>query len=276
MKDIVIFGAGVKGRLALLDYKYRVAFFLDNNKDLYGNKIDGVEIKGWDELLANKDKYKVIIAAKSYETMEQQLIRNNITNYEIYLSSNNAYYSTSKLVFNPYIDNTQRNLSENEWNKLRQHDLAIDAMNKKTDELYNNPQLFDHVEIETVNRCNGNCSFCPVSKNRDPRVYAEMSSKLFKSIINQLSDLNFSGKLALYCNNEPFLDSDIINKHKYAREKLPNARMHLFTNGTLLTLNKFIDIMKYLDELVIDNYHQDLKLIKPCQDIVDYCKKIPS
>ena len=84
--------------------------------------------------------------------------------------------------------------------------------------------------------------------------------------------MNYSGKLALFSNNEPFLDQDIIKKHRYAREKLPFARMHLFTNGTLLTIEKFAQIVGYLDELVIDNYQQELHLIKPCQEIVEYCE----
>ena len=54
---------------------------------------------------------------------------------------------------------------------------------------------------------------------------------------------------------------------------LPNARMHLFTNGTLLTLDKFIELIKYLDELIIDNYQQDLRLHKNSQRIADYCNE---
>ena len=53
-----------------------------------------------------------------------------------------------------------------------------------------------------------------------------MSQDLFESIIQQLADIDYSGKLALFSNNEPFLDKDILAKHKHARDKLPNARMH--------------------------------------------------
>lgn len=135
--------------------------------------------------------------------------------------------------------------------------------------------MFDHVEIETVNRCNGTCDFCPVNKNRDTREYKVMTKELYEKIIQQLSDINYDGKLALFSNNEPFLDDEILSRHKYARERLPNARMHLFTNGTLLTIERFQEIMLYLDELIIDNYQQDLKLIKPCQEIVEYCERHP-
>ena len=29
--------------------------------------------------------------------------------------------------------------------------------------------IFQTIEIETINRCNGKCSFCPVNRNIDPR-----------------------------------------------------------------------------------------------------------
>ena len=102
-----------------------------------------------------------------------------------------------------------------------------------------------------------------------------MSQELFEKIIDELAELDYSGKLALFSNNEPFLDEKIIDRHRYARAKLPNARLHLFTNGTLLTLEKFIEIVDLLDELIIDNYQQELRLIKPCQIIAEYCKEHP-
>ncbi len=49
----------------------------------------------------------------------------------------------------------------------------------------------------------------------------------------------------------------------------------MFTNGTLFTLDKFIALADVLDELIIDNYHQELKLIKPCLEIQEYCKTHP-
>jgi radical SAM protein with 4Fe4S-binding SPASM domain len=71
------------------------------------------------------------------------------------------------------------------------------------------------------------------------------------------------------------LDERIVELNKYAREHLPNARIHMFTNGTLFTLQKFKDLIPYLDELIIDNYMQDLKLIKPCREIKEYIEEHP-
>ena len=47
--------------------------------------------------------------------------------------------------------------------------------------------------------------------------------------------------------------------------------MHLFTNGSKLTVNKLVDIIPYLDELIIDNYNKDYRLTPSNQKIYDYC-----
>lgn len=273
-KSIVIFGAGQIGRMALKEYKQQTAFIVDNNKKIQGTTLDGIEIKSVD-CLGQNAPYKVIIASRQQEIMEQQLKQAGISNYEFYLEQPRAYYCTNELVFNPYIDNEQRDVSEAEWNDINKKNLARDTVNKRVEQLQGKEILFDHVEIETVNRCNGNCDFCPVSRKNDTREYKEMPQELFEKIIDELAELNYSGKLALFSNNEPFLDEKIIERHRYARVKLPNARLHLFTNGTLLTLEKFIEIVDLLDELIIDNYQQELHLIKPCQIIAEYSKEHP-
>ena len=127
------------------------------------------------------------------------------------------------------------------------------------------------IEIETVNRCNGICPFCPVNVNQPQRPYAKMSDELFRKIIDELSEMNYSGVVSIYSNNEPFLDERIIDFHKYASEKLPNARFCLYTNGSLLTFEKFIEIMPYLDQLVIDNYNDQKEINSPeLKKIYDY------
>ena len=95
--------------------------------------------------------------------------------------------------------------------------------------------IFELIELETVNRCNSGCSFCPVNKKSDTREYCRMTDELFEKIIGELADLDYSYRLGLYSNNEPFLDEDIIQRVKYAREKLPKAFLEIYTNATLLT-----------------------------------------
>lgn len=132
--------------------------------------------------------------------------------------------------------------------------------------------LFSSIEIETINRCNGTCSFCPINHNVDARRFKRMDDKLFRHIIDQLGAMNYTGRLALHSNNEPFLDTRIIEFAKYAREHAPKAFLYLYTNGTLLTMDKFLNIMQYLDKMVIDNYSDTLTLHPNNKAICDYCR----
>ena len=133
--------------------------------------------------------------------------------------------------------------------------------------------LFSSIELEIINRCNGECPFCPVNKYDDPRKLKKMDEKLFFKIIDELSELGYKGRLALHSNNEPFLDSRIIDFAKYARERLPYAFIYMYTNGTLVTLDKFIKIIPYLNRMVIDNYDDNLKLHENAESINKYCKE---
>ena len=54
------------------------------------------------------------------------------------------------------------------------------------------------------------------------------------------------------------------------RENVSRAQIHMFTNGTLLTVNIFKELIEYLDELIIDNYNQQLNLIPPVREIKTY------
>lgn len=135
--------------------------------------------------------------------------------------------------------------------------------------------LFSSIEIEVINRCNGECPFCPANKYSDPRKMKKMDTALFRKIIDELGALGYSGRLALHSNNEPFLDDRIVEFAKYAREHVPNAYIYMFTNGTLVTLEKFNEIIPCLDKMVIDNYDDELKLHQNAQMIHEICRKNP-
>ena len=99
--------------------------------------------------------------------------------------------------------------------------------------------------------------------NQPQRPYAKMTEELFRKIIDELAEMNYTNGIALFSNNEPFLDERIIDFHRYANEKLPHAVFHLYTNGSLLTFEKFLEIMPYLDKLIIDNYNDEGKINTP-------------
>lgn len=274
----VLFGAGYFGREALKEYgEENVICIWDNDVTKKGKSIDQTRIVLFEEREVIDEEFKVIICTTYYSEVIEQLTSACIDNYEIYHSIiiRKSYYSPKTLVENPYDNSCDRDLSENEWIDKNNGSLKRGAINRKVEQLYKEKHLFHHVEIETVNRCNGVCSFCPVSVKNEQRTYAIMEESVFRNIIDQLAELNYAGRLSIFSNNEPLLDKRIIEFHKYAREKLPNARMHLYTNGTLLNKEGFLQLVNYLDELIVDNYNQELQLIPASKMIVEYAKENP-
>ena len=277
LKDkVVIFGAGDYGRRAFNMYRNRVVCFIDNYQGDTGKNINGIPILSLETYEESKMNEKIIIAIKEFLPVVEQIKQRGITDYEIYWPQKeeiNPFYPKTELIYNGYKYTIEAE-TEEKWNITNQQ-MDKTYYNLYVDDLYakRSSSLFSAIEIETYNRCNGVCSFCPVNVRNDSRIEKKMDELLFKKIIDELEQLNYSGRLALFSNNEPFLDERIIEFHKYARKKVPKARMHLFTNGTLLTLEKFIEIIEYLDELIIDNYNQNLNLIPNVNKIKEYCEE---
>lgn len=271
MQDISIFGSGNLGRRALHEIgKASVNCFIDNDDTKQGDYIDDLPIISLDEWMNKYNKSKIVIAISQFDEVILQLKEKNIGFYEVWVPRYSVFCDTKEIVLNPY-EKRELQLEEKNLN-LEDNKKEISAINRFTDILWKQKPLFNHVEIETYNRCNGGCAFCPVSKKNDTREERFMSFGLFEKIIDELSELNYHGCLALFSNNEPFLDKRIIDFSKIVREKLPYARTHLFTNGTLLDIKKFTEIINYLDELVIDNYSEKLELIPNCKYIKEYCE----
>ena len=131
-------------------------------------------------------------------------------------------------------------------------------------------KLFNKLEIETINRCNNTCEFCPVNCNMDNRPFKIMDDELYKNIINQLARLKYSGAVGLFSNNEPLLDKKIVERCKFAREKLPYAYLYIYTNGILLNLELLCQLLKYLDYIYIDNYNTFKELIPSLKLVQNY------
>lgn len=121
--------------------------------------------------------------------------------------------------------------------------------------------LFNKIEIETINQCNNACAFCPVNKFNDIRNHSLMTMELFKKIIIELEQLAYSDAINLFSNNEPLLDPYLIERLKFTRQHLPNAYIFIFTNGLLLTTQKLMQILPYVNFIHINNYNTTPELL---------------
>lgn len=98
-----------------------------------------------------------------------------------------------------------------------------------------------HVQIETLNYCNASCWFCPVKDLKRKKM--KMSSSTFSKIIDQFT--NYPPEIIYpFLNGEPFLDSRMIEFLQEINEKLPDTKIIIFTNGSLLDESISIQLLK--------------------------------
>ena len=111
------------------------------------------------------------------------------------------------------------------------------------------------VNLETINRCNSTCSFCTANKNAEKRPYKRMDDALFYNIIDQLHDWGYKGHLTLYGNNEPFLDTRIVEFHKYCRDMKLHDNVQEIYDYAKAHPDEFKDVelliqMRYMDAVL--------------------------
>ncbi len=272
-KENILFGAGEYGKKVLRQVgAEKFKYIIDNDAQKQGSFLEGIEIISFNKYLEIADGYQVWIGGNGINRheMERQLKDNKIRDYRFCWF---PFCDHEELVENAYAGRADK--TEDEWNNAVKNSDVQKSIDEYVNIIKKDVPLFTSIEIETINRCNGICSFCPVNKLNDKREKKIMEIGLFKNIIAQLEELNFSGRVALFSNNEPLLDERIVELNQYAREHLPNARIHMFSNGTLFTIQKFIDLIPSLDELILDNYSEELQLIRPCKEIKEYVEAHP-
>ncbi len=271
MKEIAIFGAGKLGHKAIEKYgSDNIVAVIDNDHSRIGTLFEGFTIVSLADFIKNRNgNEQILICAtqKHIEEISKQLTQEGIDDYSAF---HVQLFEDCDLIMNQY-ETFEGGTSEQIWNDGLIKGNAREQVRKFVIENKGDcPPLFHEIEIETINRCNGGCSFCPVNVKNDIRTEKLMDENLFYKIINELKELNYMGRIALFSNNEPLLDDRIVMFSKYVRENLPKAQVHLFTNGTLLSVNLFKELIPYLDELIIDNYNQNLELIPTVKKIKEY------
>jgi MoaA/NifB/PqqE/SkfB family radical SAM enzyme len=135
------------------------------------------------------------------------------------------------------------------------------------------------VAIETTNKCNATCWFCPITEGSkrppsDPqnlvqlgtrkntaveaappedgttfnlmkRPLGHMSDQMFEKIIEDCREFPLR-RIEPYLHGEPFMDRKILERIEHINRRLPRTGVHLFTNGSLLTA-KTVEALRELD-----------------------------
>jgi radical SAM protein with 4Fe4S-binding SPASM domain len=133
-----------------------------------------------------------------------------------------------------------------------------------TKEYSTNIPIFSIIEFNIYGTCNRNCHFCPVS-NSDiyTKKHEGISIDLFNKALDDLVEIDFKGKILFSAFCEPLLHKDLEILIKNGKEKLPNARFEIVSNGDILTNEKLKKIFEAgLDTISISMYDGEYQVEK--------------
>ncbi|MBF0164893.1 MAG: radical SAM/SPASM domain-containing protein [Magnetococcales bacterium] len=146
-----------------------------------------------------------------------------------------------------------------------------------------------YLELRTF--CNNTCPFCIAS--RDPRPDQSMPYELYEKIIQDLVDMQFDGTIHYYQTNDPLVVRDFPRFLAHAKQRLPNVRHYVLTNGlalnvkngraileagcSVLSINVYSDspvlvipknVQRFLDEVLFQIYPRESQSV-PIQETKD-------
>lgn len=98
--------------------------------------------------------------------------------------------------------------------------------------------IFTALDFEINSQCNLECSYCPASF-KNGRGKHLMPVETFKKTIDDLSVIDYSGRISPHFFGEPLLDERLPELMSYVRRKLPKAQIIIHTNGIRLSREKY-------------------------------------
>jgi pyruvate-formate lyase-activating enzyme len=134
------------------------------------------------------------------------------------------------------------------------------------------PKFPKNLTLELTSLCNASCAWCIHNKGLKRKSF--MDFKLFKKIINECKGQDIKN-ICPSMYGEPLIQKDYLKYLRYIRKNLPNVKISLITNSTLLTeeISK-----KLIEENLIDkiNFSIDSFTKNTCQKLkkIDYDKVI--
>jgi len=131
------------------------------------------------------------------------------------------------------------NIANKIFNTIPGVKKSIAEVKRKKLELY--PRI---IQVETTTACNADCVMCPHS--RITRKKGHMDFELYKKIVDDCAEnKKFIKTLYPFLNGELFLTPKWEDYLTYAKKRLPDSEIGVFTNGSLLdteNIDKLIEI----------------------------------
>ncbi len=98
------------------------------------------------------------------------------------------------------------------------------------------------VEIEVFSYCNRVCWFCPNATHDRRSSNHHMKHDTYIKILEDLRSCNYNKRISFSRYNEPLADKSILDRLSEAREYIPNATLHINTNGDYLNRDYLFDL----------------------------------
>jgi cyclic pyranopterin phosphate synthase len=127
-----------------------------------------------------------------------------------------------------------------------------------------------NVEIEVNSRCNRRCWYCPVSILPPPDTPKFMADDVFIRLHDELRRLNYSGRISYHLLSEPLLRKDLPRLVSLSKSALPAAKQVVFTNGDLLTDERYDDLMEVGVDLIVITSHDGVEHERRKNQIVQF------
>jgi radical SAM protein with 4Fe4S-binding SPASM domain len=115
--------------------------------------------------------------------------------------------------------------------------------------------LFKIVEIEINSYCNLACSYCP-NREFERKEKGDMSLEDYNSIIDQLIDLNFKGRISHEFYGEPTLHPNYDEIIEVTKKKLPHCKLELYSNATRLDKDRIEKLFDLGLDIIFVTIHE--------------------
>jgi wyosine [tRNA(Phe)-imidazoG37] synthetase (radical SAM superfamily) len=100
------------------------------------------------------------------------------------------------------------------------------------------------MRFEVTTKCNYNCVICP--REKLTRKKETMSFELFKNLFDKIiAETDQYDTLTFPGMGEPLLDDSLDDKIRYIKKVKPSMDILLLTNGSLLSLDRFLGLQRF-------------------------------
>ncbi|MDR2965758.1 MAG: SPASM domain-containing protein [Treponema sp.] len=110
------------------------------------------------------------------------------------------------------------------------------------------------ISFEISNMCNYTHIHkkCPVSRYTDKK---KLETSIVYKVLDELALYNFCGEIDFHRYNEPMIDTRLFEFIEYTNKVLPNAKISILTNGSLLNQEVIEKFEKYkLWHIIVSSY----------------------